>query len=239
MSIDRYDVRRLETKPITSTSVRKRVNLMGVGGVGSNLARTICRQAHRFAVRIFDHDEVELHNLNRTSMFTMHDAMHKIKKVNAIRNRAGVLAAKVGAENPVVDATNIMTNSESEFDIGVIIDARDTLDPNKIPKGTWLKLAYDGGSDVSFTWLPVVVADKVFDLNAHRSNTYEVVPSFYVPAALLGVLALRFLEFPNFAEITELRAGTFSCSLDEIVDSISYKWESDDGESSEETESDG
>ena len=238
MSIDRTEVRKLETKPVTVTAVRKRVNLMGVGGVGSNLARTICRQAHRFAVRVFDHDEVELHNLNRTSMFTMHDAMNKVKKVHAIRNRAGVLASKRSAENPVVDATNLMTDRDSEFDIGVIIDARDTLDPNKIPKGTWLKLAYDGGSDVSFTWLPVVVADKVFDLNAHRSNTYEVVPSFSVPAALLGVLALRFLEFPNFAEITDLRAGTFSCSLDEIVDSVSYKWENDDEESSETTGSD-
>jgi hypothetical protein len=227
MSIDRYDVRRLETKPVTATAVRKRVNLMGVGGVGSNLARTICRQAYRFAVRIFDHDEVELHNLNRTSMFTMHDAMHKVKKVNAIRNRAGFLATKVGAENPIVDATNVMTDRESEFDIGVIIDARDTLDPNKIPKGTWLKLAYDGGSDVSFTWLPVVVADKVFDLNAHRSNTYEVVPSFYVPAAMLGVLALRFLEFPNFAEITDLRAGTVHLNLDQLIDDISYKWEAE------------
>ncbi len=227
MSITREDVRRLETKPVTSTNVRKRVNLMGVGGVGSNLVRTICRDPRRFAVRIFDMDTVELHNLNRSSMFDLVSAMCKSKKVHTIRSMAMSAVSRISPtiENPVVDATNVETNRDSEFDIGTIIDARDTLDPLKVPKKTWLKLAYDGGSDVSFTWLPVAVVDKIFDLTANRTNTYEVVPSFYVPAAMLGVLALRFMEFPNFLEITELRAGTFHCNLDVAIDDVSYKWE--------------
>ena len=223
MSITRADVRRLETKPVTSSNVRKRVNLMGVGGVGSNLVRTICRDPRRFAVRIYDMDTVELHNLNRSSMFDMASAMNKTRKVSTIRSMAATAAPN--SENPVVDATNVETNRDSDFDIGTIIDARDTLDPLKVPKKTWLKLAYDGGSDVSFTWLPVAVVDKIFDLTANRTNTYEVVPSFYVPAAMLGVLALRFMEFPNFLEITELRAGTFHCNLDVAIDDVAYKWE--------------
>ena len=231
MAITREDVRRLEHRPPTTTGVRKRINLMGVGGVGSNLVRTICRDARKFAVRIFDHDVVELHNLNRTSMFGLNEAMTgQTKKVASIRDRANWLAVQAGAVNPIVSAQSLETDRNSEFDIGLIIDARDTLDPLKVPQKTWLKLAYDGGSDVSFTWLPVVVADKVFDLTARRTNTYEVVPSFYVPAALLGVLALRFMEFPNFLEITELRAGTFTCSLDNLVDDVSYRWEPGDEE---------
>ena len=237
MSITREEVRKLETRPVTTSNIRKRINLMGVGGVGSNLVRTICRDAARFAVRIYDHDEVELHNLNRTSMFKLSDAIVRKKKVYAIRERANELTGGYG--NPIISAQNLQTDRESEFDQGIIIDARDTLDPLKVPPKTWLKLAYDGGSDVSFTWLPVVVADKVFDMNAGRSNTYEVVPSFYVPASLLGVLALRFMEFPNFLEITELRAGTFSCSLDELVDTVSYQWESGDEEEREPPESGG
>jgi hypothetical protein len=233
MSITREEVRKLETRPITTSNVRKRVNLMGVGGVGSNLVRTICRDAARFAVRIYDHDEVELHNLNRTSMFKLSDAVAQKKKVYAIRDRAEEMGRGNYFSNPIISAQVMQTDRDSEFDQGVIIDARDTLDPLKVPPKTWLKLAYDGGSDVSFTWLPVVVADKVFDMNAGRSNTYEVVPSFYVPAALLGVLALRFMEFPNFLEITELRAGTFSCSLDDLVDTVSYQWESGDEEERE------
>jgi ThiF family len=223
MSIAREDVRRLATRPVTASNIRRRVNLMGVGGVGSNLVRTICRRAESFAVRIFDHDKVELHNLNRTSMFSLSSAMTHRDKVKAIQGRANALTGC----NPVVAALAVETNRESEFDVGIIIDARDTLDPLKVPKRTWLKLAYDGGSDVSFTWLPAEVADKVFDLTANRRSTYEVVPSFYVPAALLGVLALRFLEFPNFLEITPLRAGTFQMNLDDLANEISYKWEAE------------
>lgn len=183
-----------------------------------------CRDS-RITLRIFDHDDVELHNLNRTSMFSLSDAMTRKKKVYAIRDRAAALTSHYS--NPVISAVPQMTDRDSEFDQGIIVDARDTLDPLKVPKKTWLKLAYDGGSDVSFTWLPVVVADKVFDLNANRSNTYEVVPSFYVPAALLSILALRFMEFPNFLEITEMRAGTFHMNLDEMVDQVSYQWEAE------------
>ena len=93
MAITREDVRRLEHRPPTTTGVRKRINLMGVGGVGSNLVRTICRDARKFAVRIFDHDVVELHNLNRTSMFGLNEAMTgQTKKVVSIRDRANWLA---------------------------------------------------------------------------------------------------------------------------------------------------
>ena len=221
MSITREDVRNLETKPVTTSNVRRRINLLGVGGVGSNVARICYREQHRFALSIFDHDEVELHNLNRTSMFSVKDALDKTRKVQAIHNatsHSDMIRAKSATE----------VTKTSEFDIGIIIDARDTLDPSKIPEKTWLKLAYDGGSNVSFTWLPAVVADKVFDLSAGRNNTYEVVPSFYVPAALLAVLAMRFLEFPNFAEITELRAGTFHCDIDKMVDEVSYAWAPED-----------
>lgn len=225
MSITREDVRRLETRSVTTSRMRKRINLMGVGGVGSNIVRTICRQPRRFAVRIFDMDTVELHNLNRSSMFTVRNAINSSRKVNAIRENANKHAVALHADNPVIDASHVTIDRDSEFEIGVIIDARDTLDPLKIPQKTWLKLAYDGGSDVSFTWLPLVVVDKVFDLSMNRNNTYEIVPSFYVPAAMLGVLALRFMEFPNFLEITDLRAGTFHCNLDVAVDDVAYVWE--------------
>ena len=238
MSITREDVRNLETKPVTTSNVRRRINLLGVGGVGSNVARICYREQHRFALSIFDHDEVELHNLNRTSMFSVKDALTKTRKVQAIHNATSHSDAKTRKVQAIHNATShsdmiraksaTEVTKTSEFDIGIIIDARDTLDPSKIPEKTWLKLAYDGGSNVSFTWLPAVVADKVFDLSAGRNNTYEVVPSFYVPAALLAVLAMRFLEFPNFAEITELRAGTFHCDIDKMVDEVSYAWAPED-----------
>jgi tRNA A37 threonylcarbamoyladenosine dehydratase len=147
VSITREDVRNLETKPVTTSNVRRRINLLGVGGVGSNIARICYREQHRFALSIFDHDEVELHNLNRTSMFSVKDALAKTRKVQAIHNatsHSDMIRAKSATE----------VTKTSEFDIGIIIDARDTLDPSKIPEKTWLKLAYDGGSNVSFTGPP-------------------------------------------------------------------------------------
>ena len=47
MSITREDVRNLETKPVTTSNVRRRINLLGVGGVGSNVARICYREQHR------------------------------------------------------------------------------------------------------------------------------------------------------------------------------------------------
>lgn len=234
MSITREDVRRLKLKPVTTSNVRRRITLLGVGGVGSNFVRVCARQHSRFALNIYDHDEVELHNLNRTSMFSVQDALRKVRKVEAIASAGASICSN--GKNLVRNRYSTEVTKETVLDTGVIIDARDTLDPSKIPDGTWLKLAYDGGSNVSFTWLPAVVADKVFDLSAGRSNSYEVVPSFYVPAALLAVLALRFMEFANFAEITELRAGTFHCDIDNMIDEVSYTWRPDDEIDEEERE---
>ena len=199
---------------------------MGVGGVGSNLLRTICNQADRFLVRIYDHDTVELHNLNRSLMFSIADAAMEARKVVAVDSAVRSLSS--GTKHPIEAFLPVAVDKQSSLPSGLIIDARDTMDPSKVLDKTWLKLAYDGGSDVSFTWLPNVVADKIFDLTANGRSTYEVVPSFYGPAALLGILALRFMEFPNFLEITPLRAGTFTCSLDEVAESVSWLWEPND-----------
>lgn len=230
MPIEREDVARLEMKPVTTSSIRRRINLLGAGGVGSNFVRLCCMQYGNFAISVYDHDTVELHNLNRTSMFSLQDAISGQSKVAALRYAAGgVSGVQVNSsQNPVVRAAREEVGATYGLGIGLTIDARDTMDPAKILPGTWLKLAYDGGSNISFTWLPAVVADKVFDLTAGRSNTYEVVPSFYVPAAMLSAMALRFLQFPNFLEITELRAGTFHCDIDDLAEQVSYGWDRGD-----------
>jgi hypothetical protein len=98
------------------------------------------------------------------------------------------------------------------------------MDVNMMPPGIWLKLAYNGGSEISFTFKPSVVASKVFSLRP-GGNSYEVVPSFYVPAALLAVAALNFMRFLNFLEITDHRAGTFSMDIDSLVEEVAYFWE--------------
>lgn len=213
-SLTREDVRRLVREPLGKGKMRHRINLLGVGGVGSNLLRQALRNSawERFMFRCYDDDVVELHNLNRTTMFSLfHVGQHKVSAVAHAAN-------KLGYPKMIAAANAFQTDSRSLFNAGTIIDARDTLDVTKMSPKTWIKLAYDGGSNISFTWRPDIVSRLVFNLDT--TDSYAVVPSFYVPAALLGVFALRFLEFTNFREITELRAGTVHYDIDGLIDDI-------------------
>jgi hypothetical protein len=225
MAIERDDVYNLAMKP-TFSQQRKKIAILGVGGVGSNLVRQIMPlQRNRkvpFNVSIYDHDTVELHNLNRTSMFSVKDAFAGVTKVNAIKDMCSTVARlEIARYMQAITKENFR---EIDFLRTLIVDSRDTMAPNKIIPGTWLKLAYDGGSDIGFTWLPHVIADKIFDLSANVSNTYAVTPSFYVPAAILSAMTLRFMQFYNFLDITELRAGTFQCNIDSIINEVTYQW---------------
>lgn len=222
MAITREEVGMLAMRPISPKGSARRITVLGAGGVGSNIVRMACNKASRFYIRLFDHDRVELHNLNRSSLFSIDNAMRNQTKVGALMEASNWLSGGSGGVR-VVECVEV--DKDTTMMPGVIIDARDTLAVEKMVPNTWIKLAYDGGSNVSFTWRPHVVADKVFDLNAHMSNTYEVVPSFYVPAAMLSLLAMRFMEFLNFAEITDRRAGTFLMDIDAMADVVSYQWE--------------
>jgi hypothetical protein len=167
-------------------------------------------------IRAYDPDTIEIHNLNRTSLF-------KLSQVGVTKVRAATETARPEVPN-LLQATAIMVDSHTPLMMGLTIDARDTLDPTKMPPRTWLKLAYNGGSLIGFTWRPDLVARYVIDLEGGRSSAYEVVPSFYVPAALLAVLALNFARYLNFLEITEQRAGTCTMDIDEVVQTVSYTW---------------
>lgn len=216
MTITMEEVGKLRMMPLRK-DFRKRLIILGAGGVGSNLVSTCMMSARDFMITLYDYDTVEVCNLNRTTLFSLTQAISKTHKVTAL--------AAVAADYNLRCASEVVrVTKDTKIGKGTVIDARDTLDPTTIPPGTWIKLAYDGGSAVSFTWLPDVVADRVVDLNPGRAGTYDVIPSFYVPAAMLAVLTFRFMQFVNFMDITERRAGTFQCDLDEMIDEVSYTW---------------
>lgn len=217
--ITHEDVRRLAYEPLGRGQMRHRINLLGVGGVGCNLLRQALHEPaqERLMFRCYDDDVVELHNLNRTTMFWVRSALPADQhKVTAVLHSAN----KLGYPKLIHSVATVQTDSQTKFALGTIIDARDTLDITKMAPKTWIKLAYDGGSNISFTWRPDIVSRLVFNLDT--TNSYAVVPSFYVPAALLGVFALRFLEFPNFRNITEQRAGTVHYDIDSLIDDVAF-----------------
>ena len=57
-SLNREDVRRLAHEPLGKGKMRHRINLLGVGGVGSNLLRQALRNSarERFMFRCYDDD---------------------------------------------------------------------------------------------------------------------------------------------------------------------------------------
>ena len=212
MAIEAADVRRLARRILGSGSMRHRINLLGVGGVGSNVLRVADHFPSRMMFRIYDDDEIELHNLNRTTLF-------QVANVGDWKTR---VAFRNCTQGMIKDEYRIKTDANTEFMMGTIVDARDTLDPAKLHKDTWIKLAYDGGSSISFTFKPWVVSQSVFSLDS--GDSYAVVPSFFVPAAMLSIISFRYAEFLNFAEITDLKAGTVGFDIDQLAQDVMFEW---------------
>jgi hypothetical protein len=219
-------VRNLVRKVLGGGKMKYSVNLLGVGGVGSNILWQACRAPYpeRLIFKIYDHDTIELHNLNRTMLFDL-DTVGQQKVGAAARACSRRTRLEQNGREPMVRVAQAQrVDGTHRLQMGTIIDARDTLDPTAMLPGTWIKLAYNGGSEISFTWKPEVVVHKIIDLNPGRSS-YEVVPSFFVPAALLTVATFNFMRFLNFLEITDHRAGTFFMDIDELVDQTAYYWD--------------
>jgi hypothetical protein len=217
------NVKNLELISKDSKSHRTIINLLGVGGIGSNFVSQLLNWYNEFMLRICDHDTLELHNMNRTNLFELSD-IGKLK-VTAAYDRAENWRKMLHKEDEkeLVMPFPLRVDSDSSLSRGITIDARDTMDPAQMHPKAWIKLAYDGGSNISFTFHPYIVATRVFSLNSESG--YEVVPSFYAPAALLSALALHFLRFKVLLGISPKRAGTVAFDIDEQVTKISYDWQ--------------
>ena len=231
MAITREDLPRLQMKAISGNTIRRAINILGAGGVGSNIVRSLLTIQEDTRVRIFDFDTIELHNLNRSSLFPMALAIGSSTQTKVSVISGSFFKRIPEHRNIELSAQCISVNAETNLPSALTIDARDTMNPLHMHASALVKLAYDGGSNISFTWHPKIVADKVVDLN--RRSQYDVVPSFYVPAALLGVAVFRFLQFRNFMEIPETRATTTNYNIDELLTDVSFVWEQEttEGES--------
>lgn len=232
--------------------MRLPVNLLGAGGVGSNILRFVRNpwNCNKMFFRVYDFDEVEIHNLNRSSLFRPSDIGHK--KVTALHanliygHRNNVSRSRYGLDtgdewtqpDTIVDTFVETVMKDTDMMRGLIVDARDTVDPNALPERTWVKLAYNGASEISFHFKPSVHTHKILDLTG-GTNSYEIVPSFYVPAAILAVMTYNYMRYINFVEITEMRAGTVMFDIDQFCEAIAEDYvpvEYEDDETEEDVE---
>jgi len=173
------------------------INILGSGGIGTNLISFLCGKKdffNSFKIDLYDYDIVELHNLNRTDLFNINDVVKKKKKVQAVKDN---LSNNLSSFTRLNSSHDMKIDENSTFArSGIIIDARDTILPSDIPDKTWIKLAYDGGSNISFVFNPKEVLKRVFRTSTRSS--YEITPSFYVPPAILSAFCMLFLGINKF-----------------------------------------
>ena len=204
------------------------ITVLGVGGVGSNLThayRTINTASSAIRrssdVALYDFDAVEYHNCNRgpfliRGLLNIDTSPNAYLKVHALLNSSNAFTMRQHAVN--VNSSTHLKRSHRIF------DCRDTLELESVHKSAWIKLAYDGGSNISFLFKPAIAIKKIFSLEGGR-NTYAVTPSFFVPALLVSLLALQFARYKHLASITDIRAGGFNMNIDSFTEEMALDWE--------------
>lgn len=224
--LTRETVRELKTTPVFEKRSRDfRMNVLGVGGVGMNLVALMHRvcwdevrgpNAKTARAICFDADALEWHNFNRIPVPVTPELLRSTK----------VAAARSAWRNLAKTIYGMSVDSTSEVpDASLTIDCRDTLDVAVQRPEAWVKLSYDGGRFVSFTFNPMKVAPLIINCNSGVDGSYTVTPSFAVPAALLPIMALYFAEFPSLRDVKGETYGTLNLDLDELVNSVSFQWQ--------------
>lgn len=205
------------------------ITLLGLGGGGSNILEvalrlsTAANKMKEITFACYDYDTLELHNLNRTLIYKLHH-LGKTKAAAAqyINLQKYTVNKKVNKENYLYDSYTHIERRRSY--VPLIIDARDTLDPTAMIPNSWIKMGYDGGSNISFTFHPEIAAKYIFNLN--ENNSYEVVPSFYVPAAIQATLCMYFTTFQHLVHLPQdlEHVGTVHFHIDDLLKKVGTTW---------------
>lgn len=264
-------IENIEMDSTTFTGSRRRpLHILGAGGVGSNLFAIFLENLEQFTCKIYDHDTIEPHNLNRSYVFsTFSIGKLKVKALEELHRMCTINGVEAGSMQPPSAVFSEIWQGSAPFPVapqirsdlepygtafnssyathnygqlratmvgkaarinrdnfnpasvmGVIIDARDSTDPNIVIDRTYLKLAYNGGSELSFHFGPAFHRFSIWDIGG--DNSYEVVPSFFVPAALLSEFTYFFLQYISPKKITKTRACIHKIDIDEELDDVMY-----------------
>jgi hypothetical protein len=199
---------------------RKEIVLLGAGGIGSNFIRYASRELYK--LHVYENDTIELSNLNRTSLFHISDIGST--KNDGIRKALGKITrwnrGQTYYYSRYVDkTTQFNTNTPP-----LIVDCRDTIDQSLLPPDVWIKASYDGGSRLTWYFHPNEVYKYIWTLN-NNDGTYDITPSFYVPAALSGVLIRMLMSFDQFVKLDISKAKAVNLDIDTILNSITREVE--------------
>ena len=197
---------------------RSSLVILGAGGIGANFIyhverNSIFHQKKLFVV--YDSDTVELSNLNRVPQFTINDAADGMFKVEALKRRFNLSSLTVNRRNWPPAA-------ERPFG-SFILDCTDKLSVKDSSAASWMKLSYDGGSNIAFILNPYRFAQDLVNggVEEEGQGGYEIVPSFFPPASIVSILGLLALCYSNLQKANKSRYGYFPMNIDEISATLS------------------
>lgn len=115
-----------------------RVAIIGCGATGSSIAEALVRVGVGF-IRVIDRDFVEISNLHRVHLYTEDDAIRRMPKAIACKNRLKEIDSGVEVEAIVddVDADNI---EDFIKDVDLVIDGTDNIDTRYLINEACIKL---------------------------------------------------------------------------------------------------
>ncbi|MEO6587817.1 MAG: ThiF family adenylyltransferase [Pyrinomonadaceae bacterium] len=105
--------------------LNSRVLIVGCGALGASHAEILARAGVGF-LRIVDRDFVEFSNLQRQTLFSESDALERLPKAVAAKNRIAEINSEIEVEAMVVDVNN--SNIESFVkDVDLVLDGTDNF----------------------------------------------------------------------------------------------------------------
>lgn len=177
-----YD-RQEKLKLNTNTSI----TIVGVGGVGFWTAKFAAMTGIE-EIHLFDPDTIETHNLNRLDLPLKFIGKNKADVgrliINAIRPNCNVKAFGMklqeymfGNTEWLIDCTDNFESQESNYKIATNRNAK------------YMKVGYDGEQ--------FSINDKVAEWG-EAEDGYVVIPSWCVPASIVGALAVaKIVKYPT------------------------------------------
>lgn len=139
--------------------LNSRVLLVGCGALGASHAEILARAGVGF-LRIVDRDFVELSNLQRQTLFSESDALNRLPKAVAAKNRIAEINSEIQVEAVVADVNN--SNVESFVkDVDLVLDGTDNFQIRYLindacvkNKKTWIYGAAVSGYGTTMTIFP-------------------------------------------------------------------------------------
>jgi len=163
------------------------VTIIGVGGIGFWVARFAAMTGIE-EIHLFDPDIIEVHNLNRLDLSLDYVGRKKVEAVediiNSIRPECNVRSFPLKFQEYmflktdwIVDCTDNFESQQKNFDIARKKSVR------------YMKVGYDGEN--------ISINNKIADWG-EDTDGYNVIPSWCVPAAIVGALAVaKIVKYPS------------------------------------------